>query len=101
MAAGFTVTAETLQADAVRIATGASNIEGHLTVLRNAVESVMSSGWVGAAASEAAALHSRLDQAGRDVKESTDFFSRSTAQAAKSYAQREEEVRAAFSGGAG
>ncbi|HYT10996.1 MAG TPA: WXG100 family type VII secretion target [Mycobacteriales bacterium] len=101
MAAGFNVTAETLQADATRIATGASNIEGHLAILKNGVESVVSSGWVGAAASEAAALHAKLDRAGRDVKEATAFFSRSTDQAAKNYAQREEEVRTAFSGGAG
>ena len=50
MPTGFNVTAETLQADATRIATGAGNIEGHLAFLKNAVESVVSSGWVGAAA---------------------------------------------------
>ncbi|HEV7653633.1 MAG TPA: WXG100 family type VII secretion target [Mycobacteriales bacterium] len=99
MASGFNVTAETLQADATRIATGAGNIEGHLAFLKNAVESVVSSNWVGVAANEAANLHSKLDKAGRDVKESTDFFSKSTDQAAKNYAQREDEVRSAFSGG--
>jgi WXG100 family type VII secretion target len=99
MAAGFNVTAETLQADATRIATGAGNIEGHLAFLKNAVESVVSSGWVGVAANEAQALHGKLDQAGRDVKESTSFFSQSTDGAAKNYAQREDEVRSAFSGG--
>jgi WXG100 family type VII secretion target len=99
MAAGFNVTAETLQADATRIATGAGNIDGHLAFLRTAVQSVVSSGWVGVAANEAANLHSKLDQAGRDVRESTAFFSTSTDQAAKSYAQREDEVRTAFSGG--
>jgi hypothetical protein len=60
----------------------------------------VSSGWVGVAATEAANLHSKLDQAGRDVKEATTFFSQSTDQAASNYAQREDEVRAAFSGGA-
>lgn len=99
MSAGFNVTAETLQADATRIATGAGNIEGHLAFLKNAVESVVSSGWVGLAANEAANLHSKLDQAGRDVKESTTFFSQSTDGAAKNYASREDEVRSAFSGG--
>jgi hypothetical protein len=34
------------------------------------------------------------------VKEATTFFSQSTDQAARNYAQREDEVRAAFSGGA-
>ena len=101
MAAGFNTTPESLQADAGRIATGAGNIEGHLAFLKNAVQSVVSSGWVGVAANEAAALHTKLDQAGRDVKESTSFFSQSTDQAAKNYAQREDEVRAAFTGGAG
>ena len=99
MAAGFNVTAETLQADATRIATGAGNIEGHLAFLKNAVECVVSSGWVGVAANEAAGLDSKLDLAGRDVKESTTFFSQSTDGAARNYAQREDEVRAAFSGG--
>ena len=99
MAAGFNVTAETLQADATRIATGAANIEGHLAFLKNAVQSVVNAGWVGVAASAAADLHTKLDQAGRDVKESTTFFSQSTDQAAKNYASREEEVRSAFSGG--
>lgn len=101
MAAGFNVTAETLQADATRIATGAGNIEGHLAFLKNAVESVVNAGWVGVAANAAAELHSKLDQAGRDVKESTTFFSQSTDQAARNYRQREDEVRAAFSGGSG
>jgi WXG100 family type VII secretion target len=100
MAAGFNVTAETLQADATRIATGAGNIEGHLAFLKNAVNSVVSSGWVGMAANEAQNLHTKLDQAGKDVKESTTFFSQSTDMAAKNYSQREEEVRSAFSGGA-
>jgi WXG100 family type VII secretion target len=99
MAAGFNVTAETLQADATRIATGAGNIEGHLAFLKNAVNSVVSSGWVGSAANEAANLHAKLDQAGKDVKESTTFFSTSTDQAARNYQQREDEVRTAFSGG--
>jgi len=99
MPSGFNVTAETLQADASRIATGAGNIEGHLAFLKNSVESVVSSGWVGVAATEAATLHGKLDRAGQDVKESTTFFSQSTEQAAKNYAQREDEVRAAFSGG--
>ena len=99
MSTGFNVTAETLQADATRIATGAGNIEGHLAFLKNAVNSVVSSGWIGVAANEAQNLHTKLDQAGRDVKESTTFFSQSTDQAAKNYAQREEEVRSAFSGG--
>jgi WXG100 family type VII secretion target len=99
MANGFNVTAETLQADATRIATGAGNIEGHLAFLKNAVESVVNSGWVGVAAQSAASLHAKLDKAGRDVKESTTFFSQSTDQAAKNYAQREDEVRSAFSGG--
>jgi WXG100 family type VII secretion target len=99
MAAGFNVTAETLQADATSIATGAGAIEGHLAFLKSAVESVVSSGWVGVAANQAAALHSKLDKAGRDVKESTTFFSESTDQAAKNYAQREDEVRTAFAGG--
>ena len=89
---------ETLQADATRIATGADNIQGHLAFLQNAVSSVVNSGWVGTAAQSAAALHEKLDKAGRDVKESTTFFSHSTDQAAKNYAQREEEVRSAFSG---
>jgi WXG100 family type VII secretion target len=99
MPSGFNVTAETLQSDANRIATGASNIEGHLAFLKNAVESVVNSGWVGVAAQSAAALHEKLDKAGRDVKESTTFFSQSTHQAATNYAQREDEVRSAFSGG--
>jgi WXG100 family type VII secretion target len=99
MPSGFNVTAETLQADATRIATGAGNIEGHLAFLKNAVESVVNSGWVGVAANEAANLHAKLDKAGRDVKESTSFFSQSTDQAAKNYSQREDEVRSAFSGG--
>jgi WXG100 family type VII secretion target len=99
MAAGFNVTAETLQGDATRIATGAGNIEGHLAFLKNAVESVVGSGWGGVAANEAANLHAKLDKAGRDVKESTSFFSQSTDAAAKNYASREDEVRAAFSGG--
>jgi len=99
MANGFNVTAETLQADATRIATGAGNIEGHLAFLQNAVTSVVNTGWIGGAAQAAAALHEKLDRAGRDVKESTNFFSQSTDQAAKNYASREEEVRSAFSGG--
>ena len=99
MAQGFNVTAETLQADATRIATGAGNIEGHLAFLKNAVTTVVSSGWVGSAANEAAKLHQKLDQAGKDVKESTNFFSQSTDAAAKNYASREQEVRAAFTGG--
>ena len=99
MPSGFNVTAETLQADANRIATGAGNIEGHLAFLKNAVSSVVSSGWIGTAAQAASALHEKLDRAGRDVKESTAFFSQSTDQAAKNYSQREEEVRSAFSGG--
>ena len=99
MPSGFNVTAETLQADANRIATGAGNIEGHLAFLKNAVSSVVSSGWIGTAAQAASALHEKLDRAGRDVKESTTFFSQSTDQAAKNYSQREEEVRSAFSGG--
>jgi WXG100 family type VII secretion target len=99
MPTGFNVTAETLQADATRIATGAGNIEGHLAFLNNAVSSVVSSAWVGVAAQSAAALHEKLDRAGRDVKESTTFFSQSTDMAAKNYAQREDEVRSAFSGG--
>ena len=98
MPTGFNVTAETLQADATRIATGAGNIEGHLAFLKNAVESVVNSGWVGVAAQSAAGLHAKLDKAGRDVKESTTFFSQSTDQAAKNYQQREDEVRTAFSG---
>ncbi len=96
MPSGFNVTAETLQADATRIATGASNIQGHLAFLKNSVESVVSSGWVGVAANEAANLHAKLDKAGQDVKESTAFFSQSTDQAAQNYAQRENEVRTAF-----
>jgi WXG100 family type VII secretion target len=99
MAAGFNVTAETLQADATRIATGAGNIEGHLAFLKNAVNSVVSSGWIGVAANEAQNLHTKLDTAGRDVKQSTDFFSQSTDGAARNYAAREDEVRTAFSGG--
>jgi WXG100 family type VII secretion target len=99
MATGFNVTAETLQADATRIATGAGNIEGHLAFLKNAVQSVVTSGWIGVAANEAQNLHTKLDQAGRDVKEATSFFSQATDQAARNYSQREEEVRAAFSGG--
>jgi WXG100 family type VII secretion target len=99
MPTGFNVTAETLQADATRISNGANNIEGHLAFLNNAVESVVNSGWVGTAAQSAAALHEKLDKAGRDVKESTSFFSQSTDGAAKNYAQREDEVRSAFSGG--
>jgi WXG100 family type VII secretion target len=99
MAAGFNVTAETLHSDANRIATGAGNIEGQLSFLKNAVESVVSSGWIGVAANEAANLHAKLDKAGRDVKESTTFFSQSTNQAATNYSSREDEVRAAFSGG--
>ena len=99
MSAGFNVTAETLQADATRIATGAGNIEGHLAFLQNAVSSVVNSGWVGSAAQSAEALHDKLNRAGRDVKESTTFFSQSTDQAAKNYAQREDEVRTAFAGG--
>ena len=99
MPSGFNVTAETLQADATRIATGAGNIEGHLAFLQNAVTSVVNSGWIGGAAQAAAALHEKLDRAGRDVKESTSFFSQSTDTAAKNYASREEEVRSAFSGG--
>ena len=99
MPSGFNVTAETLQADATRISTGAHNIEGHLAFLKNAVESVVSSGWVGVAANEAANLHQKLDKAGQDVKQSTTFFSESTGQAAKNYAAREDEVRAAFTGG--
>ena len=78
MANGFNVTAETLQADATRIANGASNIEGHLAFLQNAVSSVVNAAWIGAAAQSAAALHEKLDRAGRDVKESTTFFSQST-----------------------
>jgi uncharacterized protein YukE len=50
MPSGFNVTAETLQADATRIATGADNIQGHLAFLQNAVSSVVNSGWVGTAA---------------------------------------------------
>jgi predicted house-cleaning NTP pyrophosphatase (Maf/HAM1 superfamily) len=92
MPSGFNVTAETLQADATRIANGASNIEGHLAFLQNAVSSVVNS-------QSAAALHEKLDRAGRDVKESTTFFSQSTDTAAKSYAAREDEVRSAFTGG--
>jgi uncharacterized protein YukE len=69
MPSGFNVTAETLQADATRIATGADNIQGHLAFLQNAVSSVVNSGWVGTAAQSAAALHEKLDKAGRDVKE--------------------------------
>ena len=99
MPSGFNVTAETLQADATRIATGAGNIEGHLAFLKNAVESVVNAGWIGVAANEAANLHAKLDKAGRDVKESTSFFSQSTDQAAKNYSAREDEVRAAFTGG--
>jgi WXG100 family type VII secretion target len=99
MPSGFNVTAETLQADATRIANGASNIEGHLAFLQNAVSSVVNAAWIGAAAQSAAALHEKLDRAGRDVKESTTFFSQSTDTAAKNYASREEEVRSAFSGG--
>ena len=98
MPSGFNVTAETLQADATRIATGAGNIQGHLAFLKNAVESVVSSGWVGVAANEAANLHAKLDKAGQDVKESTTFFSQSTDGAAKNYAAREDEVRSAFTG---
>jgi WXG100 family type VII secretion target len=99
MPSGFNVTAETLQSDATRIATGASNIEGHLAFLKNAVESVVNAGWSGVAANEAANLHQKLDSAGKNVKESTTFFSESTSGAAKGYAAREDEVRAAFSGG--
>ena len=99
MPTGFNVTAETLQADATRISNGANNIEGHLAFLKNAVESVVNAGWIGTAAQSAAALHEKLDKAGRDVKESTSFFSQSTDGAAKNYAQREDEVRSAFSGG--
>ena len=65
MPTGFNVTAETLQADATRIATGASNIEGHLAFLNNAVTSVVNAGWIGSAAQSAAALHEKLDKAGR------------------------------------
>jgi WXG100 family type VII secretion target len=99
MPSGFNVTAETLQADANRIATGAGNIEGHLAFLKNAVTSVVNAGWIGTAAQAASALHEKLDRAGRDVKESTTFFSQSTDTAAKNYAAREDEVRNAFSGG--
>jgi WXG100 family type VII secretion target len=100
MAAGFNVTAETLQADANRIATAAGNIEGHLAFLKNAVQSVVNSGWAGVAANEAQNLHTKLDEAGRNVKESTSFFSQSTDMAARNYQTREEEVRSAFTGGA-
>ena len=99
MAAGFQVTAESLQADANRIATASGNIEGNLAFLRNAVESVVNSGWRGMAATEAANLHSKLDSAGRDIKQATDFFSQSTDQAARNYQQREDEVRQAFTAG--
>ena len=101
MPSGFNVTAETLQADATRIATGAGNIQGHLAFLKNAVTSVAGSAWVGVAANEAQNLHTKLDTAGRDVKESTTFFSTSTDVAAKNYSAREEEVRNAFSSGGG
>ena len=99
MAAGFNVPAETLQADAPRLAPGAGTSEGHLAFLKNAVNSVVSSGWIGVAANEAQNLHTKLDTAGRDVKQSTDFFSKSTDVAARNYAAREDEVRSAFSGG--
>jgi WXG100 family type VII secretion target len=99
MAAGFQTTPETLRADAQRIDTGATNIQSHLAFLKNAVDSVVTSGWVGVAANEAANLHSKLDTAGQQVRESTTFFSQSTNQAATNYAQREDEVRAAFTGG--
>ena len=99
MAAGFQVTAESLQQDANRIATASGNIEGHLTFMKNVVESVVNSGWRGVAATEAANLHSKLDGAGRNIKQATDFFSQSTNQAALNYAQREDEVRQAFTAG--
>jgi WXG100 family type VII secretion target len=99
MAAGFNVTAETLQGDATRIATSAGNVDGHIAFLKNAVESVVNSGWQGVAATEAAALHQKLDKAARDINESAKFFSQSTDAAAKGYAAREDEVRSAFSGG--
>ena len=54
---------------------------------------------MGVAANEAQNLHTKLDTAGRDVKESTTFFSQSTDGAARNYASREDEVRTAFSGG--
>jgi WXG100 family type VII secretion target len=100
MSAGFNVTAETLQADAARIAASAGNVDGHIAFLKNAVEGVINSGWIGVAAQEAHNLHAKLDRAARDINESAKFFSQSTDQAAKNYAQREDEVRAAFSGGA-
>ena len=100
MSAGFNVTAETLQADAARIAANAGNVDGHIAFLKNAVEGVINSGWIGVAAQEAHNLHAKLDRAARDINESAKFFSQSTHQAAENYAQREEEVRAAFSGGA-
>ena len=100
MSAGFNVTAETLQADAARIAANAGNVDGYIAFLKNAVEGVINSGWIGVAAQEAHNLHAKLDRAARDINESAKFFSQATDQAAKNYAQREEEVRAAFSGGA-
>ena len=99
MGAGFTVTADSLSKDSSRIASNASNIQGHLAFLKNAVESVVNSGLQGVAANEAAALHAKLDQAGRDIKEATDFFATQTGTAARNYASREEEVRQAFSSG--
>ena len=99
MGAGFTVTADTLSKDASRITSSAASLQGHLAFLKNAVESVVNSGWVGVAANEAAALHAKLDQAGRDIKEATDFFASQTSTAARNYASREEEVRQAFSAG--
>lgn len=97
MSAGFSVTAETLSKDAGQIATSASNIQGRLAFLKSAVENVVNSGWAGVAANEAGALHGKLDQAGRRIKEATDFFATQTDTASRNYATREEEVRQSFS----
>jgi WXG100 family type VII secretion target len=98
MAAGLQVTAETLSTDARRIAAGAGQIDAQLTSLKNAVTNVVNSGWIGSAANAAADLHAKLDQAGKDVAQSTTFFSESTSTAATDYENRENEIRHALTG---
>jgi WXG100 family type VII secretion target len=92
------VTSEDLASAAAQLSMGSQEIDSHLAGMRNLIQSLVASDWMGAASSSFDALYQQWNISAANLREALDGVSKLLANAATAYASTEQQIQQSMHG---
>lgn len=92
------VTSEDLASVAAQLSMGSQEIDSHLAIMHNLVQSLVASDWMGAASSSFDALYQEWNVSAANLRQALDGISKLLANSASAYASTEQQIQQSMHG---